>query len=756
MAGFIFGGNTGETPESLKRKRSIAEALAVKTSSAPKNVGEGLNAIGNALIYRALMGKVDAGEAAGKKTAADDAAALMSGFGSPASTSAPASGGIPMTDAAGEVSATSPKVAASGSGNIYEDFIGGVKSAGLTNPYGLAAVAATGQAESGWSPQNANRSWSDPSQSGKAGTAGGVMSWRNERLNNLYNFARQRGEEPGSISPATQAAFFVQEDPSLIQRLNSAKSAEEAQRLMNNAWKFAGYDQPGGETARRMGLASSYVPRFQGGNTEVASLDPSAGMSAADAIEAVAPQSGGYRDPMVSAPNSRGAVANALMAPAPQAAQPSPVVAALASPQASPASASDALPVSEMASTTNAAVAPRNQTVAQALSGAPRQPEAPQYYPAAPTPAGQSGPSLQQIMQVINNPYSSEGSRAYAQSLLEQRQKQSDPSYQLEQEYKRAQLEALRGKPVDTWDKLDDGTLYRKSTGEIKRVGGEAAGNGQFRFKGNAVDAQALNGLMDAGKLTPDQAQQIAAGKTVTGPNGEIIFMTPQGVFGQSADGTLSPMSAPQPPQPPAAPQAPANGVDIFGAEATAAAPQPPAPPQAPQPPAAPQREGMIPLTAPKPDKPTEAQRNRVGNVNQAFDAITGELDRYADLVDKTGIEAMPGKDKDNLNTVRQGVMLQMKELFNLGVLNGPDLSLMEKMIYDPVIDPMKEGGLTNIPGQIWASATGTAGERAKNSVTELKRMLENIKNSVGNNSGPIGRAAPAGGADYKNRYGLE
>lgn len=579
---FIFGGNTGDTPESLKRKRSIAEALAVKTSSAPRNVGEGLNALGNALIYRALMGKVAAGEAEGKKALEADRAAFMGGFGA---STAPVDGSssiVPMTDAAGEVSATSPKVAASGSGNIYDDFIGGVKAAGLTNPYGLAAVAATGQAESGWSPQNANRSWSDPSQSGQAGTAGGVMSWRNERLNNLYSFARQRGEQPGSISPATQAAFFVQEDPSLIQALNGAKSAEEAQRLMNNAWKFAGYDKPGGETARRMGLASSYLPRFQGGNTEVASLDPSAGMSASQAIDAAAAPSG-YVDPMVSAPNSRGAVANALMAPVPQPAQPSSVVAALASPQAAPRNASDALPVSEMASTTNAARAPsQGVTVAQALG---------------------SGPSVQQAYRLLNNPYATEADKAMATSVIEQAQKRNDPAYQLEQDYKRAQLEALRAKPEKQWQRLDDGTLFRPETGETKVVGGAAgAGNGQFRFKGNGIEAQALNGLMDAGKLTPDQAQQIAAGKTVTGPNGEIIFMTPQGVFGQSTDGTLSPISTPQPPQPPVAPQAPANGVDIFGGDAPAAPtpPAPPAPPQAPQPPAAPQRQGMIPLTQPK------------------------------------------------------------------------------------------------------------------------------------------------------------
>ncbi|MBW9076951.1 hypothetical protein JNB84_03220 [Rhizobium pusense] len=577
---FIFGGNTGETPESLKRKRSIAEALAVKTSSAPRNVGEGLNALGNALIYRALMGKVAAGEAEGKKALEADRAAFMGGFGASPAPAGGSSSIVPMTDAAGEVSATSPKVAASGSGNVYDDFIGGVKAAGLTNPYGLAAVAATGQAESGWSPQNANRSWSDPSQSGQAGTAGGVMSWRNERLNNLYSFARQRGEQPGSISPATQAAFFVQEDPSLIQALNGAKSAEEAQRLMNNAWKFAGYDRPGGETARRMGLVSSYLPRFQGGNTEVASLDPSAGMSAAAAIDAAAAPSG-YVDPMVSAPNSRGPVANALMAPAPQPSQPSSVVAALAAPQAAPTSASDALPVSEMASTTNPARAPsQGVTVAQALG---------------------NGPSIQQAFKLLNNPYATEADKAMATSVIEQAQKRNDPAYQLEQDYRRAQLEALREKPAKTWQKLDDTTLFNPETGETQRVNAPAAGNGQFRFDGKSVEAQALNGLMDAGTLTPAQAQQLGAGKTITGPNGEIIFMTPQGVFGQAADGTLSPMSAPQAPQPPAAPQAP-GGVDIFETDAPAAPtpPAPPAPPQAPQPPAAPQRQGMIPLTEPK------------------------------------------------------------------------------------------------------------------------------------------------------------
>ena len=51
---FIFGGNTPWTYDDLKKKREIAEALALANTQAPKNVGEGLNAIGRALAYRGI------------------------------------------------------------------------------------------------------------------------------------------------------------------------------------------------------------------------------------------------------------------------------------------------------------------------------------------------------------------------------------------------------------------------------------------------------------------------------------------------------------------------------------------------------------------------------------------------------------------------------------------------------------------------------------------------------------------------------
>lgn len=164
-------------------------------------------------------------------------------------------------------------------GSTYQPFINTVRAGGLTNPNALAAVAAYGDAESGWSPKNAVSTWSDPSQSGQPGTSGGILSWRGDRYSRLA--------AGGDLSPEAQARYFLQEDPQLIAALNQAKSPEEASRLMANAWKFAGYDKPGGEGARRAALARNYFAN------DFANEQPT---SAAAAIEAQAP--GGMGSPL--------------------------------------------------------------------------------------------------------------------------------------------------------------------------------------------------------------------------------------------------------------------------------------------------------------------------------------------------------------------------------------------------------------------------------------------------------------------------
>ena len=146
--------------------------------------------------------------------------------------------------------------------SVASTFLNTVKAGGLTNPYGLAAVAATGKHESGWDPAKTARVWNDPSESGQAGSAGGLLSWRAERLNNMQRFVQQAGGDPVSA----QAKFFLQENPGLIQQLNQAKSPEEAAQLMAGAWKFAGYDRPGqGEAANRIATTRAMLGRIGGG-----------------------------------------------------------------------------------------------------------------------------------------------------------------------------------------------------------------------------------------------------------------------------------------------------------------------------------------------------------------------------------------------------------------------------------------------------------------------------------------------------------
>lgn len=143
---------------------------------------------------------------------------------------------------------------------LLDEFMAPIRER-ITNPNALAAIQATGMHESGFSPGNVFGTWSDPSQSGQAGTSGGALSWRAERLQNLIEFGGSGGKLP---SADTQGKFFLEENPDLIAQLQGAQSPEEAQTLMNNAWKFAGYDQQGGEAASRINTAQQLA---RGGST---------------------------------------------------------------------------------------------------------------------------------------------------------------------------------------------------------------------------------------------------------------------------------------------------------------------------------------------------------------------------------------------------------------------------------------------------------------------------------------------------------
>ena len=145
-------------------------------------------------------------------------------------------------------------------GDIRGRFISTLQQGGLTNPNGLGAVAAYAQHESRYSPSNITGSWSDPSESGQAGQSGGILSWRADRLANMRAFTQ------GAADPVVaQANFLLKENPQLTQALQNAGSADEAHRLMADAWKFAGYNRPGGENAARLATTQAYANSFGGG-----------------------------------------------------------------------------------------------------------------------------------------------------------------------------------------------------------------------------------------------------------------------------------------------------------------------------------------------------------------------------------------------------------------------------------------------------------------------------------------------------------
>jgi hypothetical protein len=283
---FVWGsGGAQLTPDQIARQREIAAAL-IKNGVDYSPIQSWTQ--GAARVSQGILGALEDRQADNSEkanTAADKALQGPLIEALTGSAISPAAVAGPSDDASGVPVASVGAIPPGDQNAIQAQFLDTVKS-GVTNPYGLAAVAATGKAESSFDPKLAGSSWNDG-----ANNAGGIMSWNGPRLANLQKFAGG-----GNGTPQQQGQFFLQENPALIAALNKAGSVEEAQHLMNNAWAFKGYNQPGNpNAAHRLALANGYLPQFQGqsaGGAQVASLDPSTGMGQ--------PQQPAYVDPRVT------------------------------------------------------------------------------------------------------------------------------------------------------------------------------------------------------------------------------------------------------------------------------------------------------------------------------------------------------------------------------------------------------------------------------------------------------------------------
>lgn len=551
---FLFGGSTNETPASIKQKRDLVRAL-MGASNAPRNIGEGLNALGDGIVANVLDRRANEAEAKGT-TAANDLFNSILGTGAPA-TSAPTVS-MPSTTGAGQQMADTSPTPAGGMGG-YRNAIASIESAG-SGDYG--AVGPThpklGRALGRYQIMEAN-----------------IGPWSQEAL------GRAVTPDEFMADPKLQDAIFDKKFGGYVEKFGPEGAAQ--------AW----IGGPGGvgKLDRKDSLGTSigaYGQKFNraiGANPQVASAaTPQA------AIEAAAPASG-YVDPMVSTPNSMAAQPAATQVPPldpPRTIAPAPQVAQVAQPQQRPA-------------------------------------QAPQ--------AGIFGGVDPRLLQALQNPFLNEGQKASIQLLIQQQQRasqqqqeqqtwqareeykrtaeHSDPSYQLEQDYKKAQLEALKNKTGKTnLINAGEGNIYDPDSKTwIKAPGAQGQTGDAFRFGGNSVEAQALNGLIESQQLTPMQAQSLAAGKTITGPNGEILFLTPQGVFKQPG-GQAQAQPSPE--------------VDIFAGTPMEAGAQ-----------AAPQQQtraptnDAIPITSPK--APSNEQLNaasfadRMNSAGQKLDQYEGQ-----------------------------------------------------------------------------------------------------------------------------------
>jgi hypothetical protein len=68
----------------------------------------------------------------------------------------------------------------------------------------------------------------------------------------------------------------------------------------------------------------------------------------------------------------------------------------------------------------------------------------------------------------------------------------------------------------------------------------------------------------------------------------------------------------------------------------------------------------------------------------EKLDRVDSSIAAYKNMISKVGTEYFPTEGKLAIGGLHKDLLLELKELYNLGVLSGPDLSIMEQVIMDP------------------------------------------------------------------------
>lgn len=248
MPSYIFGGDTGITPEELDRQRAVASALLQGMRGTPRNLGEGLGAIGNALAYRFAQNKIKKGEKANAEYSDSVIKSLFPGGKKDAASN------VGTPGAASEIAAITPGGGAAGDMTAYQNAIASIESAG-SGDYGAVGPRhkTMGRALGRYQIMESN-----------------IGPWSKEAL------GREVTADEFMADPSIQDAIFNKKFASYVDKYGPEGAAQ--------AW-FAG---PGGvgKGSRKDSLGttvSAYSDKFSKalgrGPQEVASLDPTAGMA---------------------------------------------------------------------------------------------------------------------------------------------------------------------------------------------------------------------------------------------------------------------------------------------------------------------------------------------------------------------------------------------------------------------------------------------------------------------------------------------
>lgn len=148
--------------------------------------------------------------------------------------------------------------------------------------------------------------------------------------------------------------------------------------------------------------------------------------------------------------------------------------------------------------------------------------------------------------------------------------------------------------------------------------------------------------------------------------------------------------------------------------------------------------------------KPNLTAEENYRKATQKFEQIGTALNEYEGMLNRIGAEVLPTGDKATINSAYTNLLMELKELYNLGVLAGPDLELMHDALMPP----------TSWEAKYHETVSGP--EALTSQLDIIRRKLDAARQSLDTAYGGVVRGTTETGgnlpsaADLKQKWGLE